>query len=143
MSYNIITQQEATFYYLTPSATVVIGFLSNNQLNTHLSFDIDDVIKGIVYVINKEKYKIPFSQFTYQWFYGKFKNIIGNDEVVYHIFYTELRGSIKLHTAYSSQLQFYINLSAKDIGIRYKPLNWKQLLGTRVYPLINYLSNIK
>ena len=49
--------------------------------------DFDSIIGSIVNSISQQKAKIPSPHFTYQWFYDRFKNVIGNDDKLYNIFY--------------------------------------------------------
>ena len=86
MSYSLITEQEATFYYLAPINNTLASLLSNN-LSMKIMPNFDNIIGSIVYVLNQQKLKIPVPHFTYQWFYDRFKNAIGNDDKLYEVFY--------------------------------------------------------
>lgn len=86
MSYNLITEQEATFYILATSNLSLHHFLSTTPPQISLP-DLDSLIGLIVFAIGQKKLKIPNPHFTYQWFCDSFKDVIQNEDTLYKIFY--------------------------------------------------------
>ncbi len=86
MSYSLITEQEATFYFLAPTNNTFVSLVFNNAPKK-IMHNFDNLIGVIVYVITQQKLRIPTPHFTYQWFYDRFKTAIGNDDKLYDIFY--------------------------------------------------------
>jgi hypothetical protein len=86
MSYSLITEQEATFYYLAPTNNTLVSLLFNNAPKKIMA-NFDNLIGSIVYVLTQQKLRIPMPHFTYQWFYDRFKSAIGNDDKLYEVFY--------------------------------------------------------
>jgi hypothetical protein len=101
------------------------------------------LIEQIAFAICSSNKKVPTPQFTYQWFYDITKPIIENDDTIYSVFYDILNGNLLQHTAYSNQLQFLIDINKKRVAINYYPLNWKEIVGSRINPLIQHLTFLK
>lgn len=142
MAYNLITEQQAVYYYLNDdSSKSLVHFIGDVDSGKKKIIDINEIMSGIVYILDSKKVDIPASSFTYQWFYDIFKDVIGKDETVYSVFYDELKGSLTSHIAYSSQLQYFIDLNRKKISIVYEVNYWKELVGSRII-ILNYYKSI-
>lgn len=52
MSHNLITEQEATFYYLNPSHnSTILSLMSKGSQVKKILYNMDDIVTGICFVI--------------------------------------------------------------------------------------------